>query len=258
MRFKITLEKTPGPAVIPLNYQYELSAWIYQIISKADQEYASFLHNQGYKSNQKTFKHFTFSNLHVPPQFHIRGDRMEIHSPKVYLLISFLMDKASEEFIKGLFMEQHLGLGDRYSQADFNVTQVEVSPMPLFKKTMQYRTLSPMMVAQKSTLNEHDDYLSPEDTPFEERFIMNLLDKYQATGQAIPPDWQDFPFQLRALTRPKEKLISIKAHTTQESKIKGYMFDFELTAPEALHETGYLAGFGRSNAEGFGCVGVVV
>ena len=49
--------------VLPINYQYPLSAAIYRIISKGDKEYANLLHEKGYG---KGFKLFTFSQLNVP------------------------------------------------------------------------------------------------------------------------------------------------------------------------------------------------
>jgi len=45
MRFRITLNAQDRYAVIPINYQYPLSATIYKIIHQADAAYAAFLHN---------------------------------------------------------------------------------------------------------------------------------------------------------------------------------------------------------------------
>ncbi len=70
--------------MLPLNYQYPLSAWIYKVLARGDRGFAEFLHEQGYKmENQKTFKLFTFSNLRFPANTYriIRGtDRMEVFS----------------------------------------------------------------------------------------------------------------------------------------------------------------------------------
>ena len=74
MRLTIFLDKTNGDT-IPINYQYPLSAAIYQIIAKGDKDYASFLHEKGYG---KGFKFFTFSQINVP--FKIEGDRMRLMS----------------------------------------------------------------------------------------------------------------------------------------------------------------------------------
>jgi CRISPR-associated endoribonuclease Cas6 len=52
---------------------------------------------------------------------------------------------------------------------------------------------------------------------------------------------------------PVSRLQTIKAHTNEEVKVRGYLFDFEITAPPQLIKTGYESGFGAMNALGFGC-----
>ena len=55
MRFKISLHTTDS--VIPINYQYTLSAAIYKTIAKGNAEYAALLHETGYgkcKSSAKS------------------------------------------------------------------------------------------------------------------------------------------------------------------------------------------------------------
>ena len=56
MQFKITLRCLDANPVLPVNYQYELSAWIYRVIRNADAEYADFLHRHGHTTGRKTFK----------------------------------------------------------------------------------------------------------------------------------------------------------------------------------------------------------
>ena len=69
MRFKILLSPISTPSVIPINYQYPLSAAIYKVLDKADSDYAAFLHKKGYRAagSLKNFKLFTFSDLSVLP-----------------------------------------------------------------------------------------------------------------------------------------------------------------------------------------------
>ena len=67
-----------------------------------------------------------------------------------------------------------------------------------------------------------------------------------------------FKIRLRCLDAysgqpPKSKLITIKSGTAAQTKVKGWVFDFELDAPRELVEVGILAGFGKENAQGFGC-----
>lgn len=250
MKVLLTLRPETAGAVIPINYQYELSAWIYRVIARADEAYATFLHEQGFRTGKKSFKFFTFSQLDVPRRA-VEGDRLRILSDTVRLKISFLLDAAAEHFIVGLFKGQRMELADRRSRAAFQVTQVDVlAPAPAVS-VLRLRTLSPLVVGRKNSLG-HDDYLSPEDADFPKLLLENLVDKYRAAypDSAVPEEAIHFRL-LRFHPRPT-KLITIKAGTPEETRVKGYLFDFELSGPSEVLETGLLAGFGKYCSQGFG------
>lgn len=255
MQFKLTLRCLDELAVLPINYQYELSAWIYKIIQHADAGYADFLHRCGHTSGRKNFKLFCFSHLHVPRR-RIEGDRLHIESREVSLVIGFYVDRTAEEFVRGLFSEQQFRLGDRRSQVRFQVQTVEVLPLalPADNRPVRVRLRSPLVVGRKNEYG-HDDYLSPDHPDFAALLFLNLLEKYRAaTGNAPPPYWDAGRFGFRPVgPPPKSKLVVIKVDTPAQTKVKGYVFDFELEAPRELVEIGLLAGFGRMNGEGFGC-----
>jgi CRISPR-associated endoribonuclease Cas6 len=48
MELQLRLQTIHGNA-IPINYQYELSSWIYKVIERADAQYSDFLHNKGFE-----------------------------------------------------------------------------------------------------------------------------------------------------------------------------------------------------------------
>ena len=258
MQFKITLRCLDARPVLPINYQYELSAWIYKVIQHADAEYSAFLHQHGYRTGRKTFKLFCFSQLHVPRR-RIEGDRLHIDCRDISFIIGFYLDRTAEEFVRGLFHEQQLRLGDRHSQARFVVQTVEVLPLalPTDQRPLRIHLLSPLVVGRKNE-SGHDDYLHPDDPDFTALLFSNLLEKYRAaTGQEPPSWWDAGRFGCRVVgLPPKSKLVTIKAETAAETRVKGYVFDLEIDAPRELVELGLLAGFGRMNGEGFGC-GVV-
>ncbi len=255
MQFKITLRCLDEHPVLPINYQYELSAWIYKIIQHADADYADFLHQRGHTTGRKTFKLFCFSQLHVPRR-HIEGDRLHIDSREISFLIGFYVDRTAEQFVKGLFHAQQFRLGDRKSGARFVVQTVEMRPFQLSDGPAPVRIhlLSPLVVGRKKE-NGNDDYLPPDDPDFAPLLWLNLLEKYRAATGSEPPSWWDsgrFGFKVVG-TAPRMQGITIKAHTTAQTKVIGYRFDFEVNAPRELVELGLLAGFGRMNGEGFGC-----
>ncbi|RDC62293.1 CRISPR-associated endoribonuclease Cas6 [Adhaeribacter pallidiroseus] len=258
MRFNLTLNLPDNNyKVLPLNYQYELSAWIYKVINLGDASFSFWLHSQGYLANGRHYKLFTFSRLNIP-QFKIAQDRLQIISTTATLSLSFYMPASAETFISGLFKQQQFSLGDTQSQVKFEVAAIAAEPTPAFKPQTQFRLVSPLCA---STQRDQQGklmplYLSPEDSGFKKIFAENLLNKYAAGAMlkappAVSPLLGDVQFHL--LSKPISKLVTIKANTPQQTKVRGYLFDFELEASPELTEAGYFAGFGEKNSLGFGC-----
>lgn len=129
MRFSLLLN-SKNKQIIPINYQYPLSAAIYKIIKDADKEYAEFLHETGYG---KGFKLFCFSDLRG--KFKAEGDRLKLLNDRISFEISFHLPEASQNFIKGLFMSQQMDIADKKSQVSFIVQTVETLPNPFKNKS---------------------------------------------------------------------------------------------------------------------------
>ncbi|MCS7035746.1 MAG: CRISPR-associated endoribonuclease Cas6 [Saprospiraceae bacterium] len=257
MQLRLTLEcREPNPWV-PLNYQYELSAWIYRVLREADAGYARFLHDEGYAAGPKMFKLFCFSNLDIP-KFSIEGDRLRILSEEIGLFIRFCTFNAVEGFIEGLFYRQEFWLGDRRARAHFRVKDICATPLQLPDAPeplrVRIRMRSPLLVARKRSEGP-DEYLAPDDPDFGGLMLQNLLDKYQAFTKAdISKLWPLTSLRFRLCTdrQPRSKLVTLKQGTPQQTRVRGWMMDFEITAPRELIAVGMLAGWGRANSQGFG------
>lgn len=259
MRFLLTLRVKRG-SVLPLNYQYPVSSWIYKCINRADSEFAAFLHQQGYlgPASGRPFKFFTFSKLDVPKR-EIYEDRMIIQSSVVYLTLSFLVEQAAEKFITGVFQHQHAGIGDKKSQVDFEVGAIEARPVPVSNEIL-VRTTSPIVVSKpvmEPGKRMKAKFLSPEDEGYKDFFLQNLIRKYESyahfTGNSISTDYAETLDWSLEKGRVKSRLETIKAGTPAETKVRGYDYSFRLTAPKPIMRIGLLAGFGEKNSLGFGC-----
>lgn len=260
MRFRIRLNRISKDKTIPINYQYELSSAIYKVIDRADSHFSAFLHSQGYLAYGKQFRLFTFSRLGFQGYKVIREvGRIEHFGEAAWFEISFLVDRAAEEFIRGLFMSQEISLGDKISRVAYQVSHIEAVVLPLFKETMSYRCLSPIFIRSRR-MDGGEDYLHPGDVGYQEILLDNLLSKASAFALSSI-DRQIFrgdtlPLQLTTIGKIYKNGVRIKQHTPMESMLIGYMYEFTLTAPIELQEVGYYAGFGHLASQGFGCVGV--
>ncbi|MCD7898565.1 MAG: CRISPR-associated endoribonuclease Cas6 [Bacteroides sp.] len=257
MRFKLTLkvEKKFFGNKLPINYQYEQSAAIYRILSKANEQFSGWLHNNGFRLEHRRFKLFTFSRF-IIPQYTIEkeNERLVIDSDLIDWYISFLPEKSTEEFIKGVFMSQHFEIGDRISTVRFTIQRVEMLPSPIFLKEMSFRTLSPIVLSTKDD-NLKIKYISPTDERAQGNILMGLLRKYEAFNGKPYAGTLDYHFSL--LNEPKSTLIKIKANSPEETRVRGYRCSMKVELPEALMKIMYEAGCGEKGSTGFGMIEVI-
>ncbi len=255
MRFKITINLV-GSAVIPMNYQYELSSWIYSLIYKSDSDFGNWLHETGYTNGgSKKFRLFTFSNLHIP-KFEHHNDRMKIISKEISVQLSFFPVEIPTIFITGLFQNQTFSIGDKFSRATFTVKTIEKLREPDFSGEMNFKCISPILVTD-STGGRYVRYISPENENYAELLKNNLKNKieaYEAHHDTKLNIAEAFNFDFKLQSKARSRLVTVKAHTPQQTKLRGYIFNFSINAPAEILRIGYYAGFGEKNAMGFGCV----
>jgi len=257
MRFQITLGRKGKPNMLPMDYQYFISAWIYKVISTADNYFANFLHSQGYTEGNKKFKFFNYSPLNFgKPILWKEKSLFEINAVKVTLKVSFHVSNLAEKFIIGLFNNQNLHLGDRFNGIDFLITQVERLPDIPTTLSMNYKALSPIVISIQENHEKQAQYLSPEYSNYGLLLKNHLVFKYNASPDKVAlPENFDFGFKLK--NKPKSKLITIKPYTNEQTKIRGFLYNFTLTAPTQIHQLILNAGCGEKNASGFGWVEVI-
>ena len=256
MRFKLILKTTNNSNnILPLNYQYEISSCIYKIFANANQKFSSWLHDIGYIDGSKKFKLFTFTNIKVP-DYKINGDRMLILSDQVEMQISFLPTESIENFITGLFRNQHIIITDKKSKVDFIVNRIEAMKEPDFCNEMIFKSLSPICISYKDGKSKYPEYLYPEGEIYKKLFLKNLVEKYNVFHKE-QSEFESNDFSLDILSKQKSRLITIKANTKEESKIRGYTYKFKIKAAKELLQLGYYSGFGEKNSMGFGCCEVV-
>ncbi|MBC3787236.1 CRISPR-associated endoribonuclease Cas6 [Spirosoma utsteinense] len=281
MQFRLTLRPVASQTLVPFNYAYRLSAFIYAVLADADKQYADFLHGKGYEfSSTRRFKLFTFSDLIMPnARLDMKAGGLWINSPHIEWVVSFYVDTAAQHFIMGLFQDQRCVIASpkhranpgraNPGRAEFIIERVEAVPVEIRSQTVQLRTLSPVVIAEKDARGM-DQYLHPSDEQFGPLLVSNVLAKYSSIQTAVPAgeapadsiDAGSLTYRLlanagRQAAQPKSRLVTIKEGSREETKVRGYYgFMFELSGPSELLELAVLAGVGRYNAEGFGCVGV--
>lgn len=252
MRFQISFSRCGKSNMLPMDYQYYLSAWIYKVLFNADKDFAQFLHQTGYSGSSKNFKLFNYSPL-IFEQYLLWKERalFEIKSDAIKVKVSFQLGEAAEKFIIGLFNQQIAYIGNKFNGIELRVNQIERIPDIQESITQSYRALSPVVISVIDPSTNYARYASPADEEYSKWIKNNLINKFNSiphnTNQIV-----DFEMDFTLKSNPRSKLVTIKPDSEQASKIRGYLFDFELTAPIYIHNLIQSAGFGEKNSMGFG------
>ncbi len=241
-----------------MNYQYELSSFIYRTINRGNSDLAQWLHERGFIKDNKTFKLFTFSGLTIP-KYKVYDDRLIILSDEISFVLSFFPVELTESFVFGIFRDKGFSIGDKKSKARFTIKGIERLIDPSSFNSMELETLSPIVITTKNQSNvKHPVYLSPEDEGYKDKFRENLMNKFIAYNSYYQKEVSldnIKDFDLQVLSKPKSKLVTIKVGTPAEVKVRGFQFRLRVSGPPDLIKTGYYAGFGEKNSMGFGCCG---
>ena len=257
MRFRLLLRIEPQVMgrEIPINYQYPLHSAIYKILSKSDSEFASWLHDNGYHSDSKRFKLFTFSFLNIPLyKLRKERERLLIKSDIVTFDIGFLSEKCTQQFIQGLFLDRTLIIADNISGAQFKVAEIQMLKPLAYNPDIVFETLSPICISRKNEKSKMD-YLSPEDERYEQGILIGLLTRYKAF---YGEDFKGEAYcKLHLLNTPKSYLIRIKSGTTAQTHVRGFQYHFRIELPQALMHIAYESGLGEKGSMGFGMIGVI-
>jgi CRISPR-associated endoribonuclease Cas6 len=264
LRIKLHLIQEKPDQLIPINYQYGISSFIYNTIAVSDNSYSKWLHDTGFTSGSKKFKFFTFSLLDIPdlpggqPGRKVIGNKLQVFSDELRLVISIYGNKSLENFVMGMFQSQKLRIFDKTAEASFFINTVETEPEPKYTDTMIFKTLSPIVLSKKIDRHNAPQYLSPEAEDYFEYFKRNLEEKYITLCLHNNEKVMEHKIRsIKILNSSKSRLIKIKEGRTDETSIRGFDYEFELQANKEFMRIGYETGFGINNSLGFGCVKII-
>ena len=250
MRVKIQVNVGQGIR-LPINYNHLLTGVIYRCLAESDAEYAAFLHDEGYRSGEKRFKLFTFSQL-MANQRRISGDSIYFGSSLTWY-VSSPVEAFLTRFADTLLTQGSLSLAEHRLQ----IRDVSIPRIPRFQRQMRLRCLSPIVM---STVRQRDGkqtqhYCLPEDPAFSELIRQNLIRKYVAIyGSAPNEDTLTFAFDEAYIRKRQGRVTRLVDY--KGIKIRGVLAPFEVSGSRTLIQTGYECGFGVKNSVGFGMVSV--
>ncbi|SFR92179.1 CRISPR-associated endoribonuclease Cas6 [Anaeromicropila populeti] len=244
--FYFKLEK---PLILPIQYNHIMQAALLNWIN--EETYQTFLHQEGYSKEKRSYKLYTFSKIFGKFQLNKDTKRItfqeEIHfyvssydrSYLNYLVQNIINDKpldiiGNQLYVSKIMMEQE------------KVPQTQQGELV----SCLVKTVSPVTMA--STLADFQGkkktyYYAPMEHDFSELIKKNLIHKYEAFHGEKPDNTE---FSIRAVQRDlKESITKYKNFI-----VKGWNGTFCMEGSQELIQIALDAGIGARNSAGYGCV----
>ena len=232
------------PVELPMNYQEYLIGFIYKNIR--DEEYRSFLHNQGYIYRNKAFRHFAFSRLLGAYRFN-KYRKTITFDRSFSLLVTSPIDRFLQEFAHSMLLSDELHIGQYQIYLDSFETLPEPAPFP---DTMRIRMLSPIVIY--STLShpngvKYTYYYSPHHEQFSPMVEANLKKRYFS----INPEENlvDLPFLIRPIRAENRHKVVTRFRGII---IEGWMGDYEISGDPRLLRWAFHSNLASKGSQGFG------
>lgn len=262
MRIQFSLSCQKG-TIIPINYQSEISQWVFDVLSKAGSELATWVQQRGFDLSSRNYKLFTFSPLAIYPyEMDQVKQEFKLLGNQVKLSVSIYLDPSFEQQLVHIFRQVPLPLGTLEGRpAQFEVKHWQVMQPLQFKDTMQFKAVSPISITTVEELKTANPYLLPDSENYDISFFTHVVRRMKAGMQykslanlkMLDPS---FPMHYRLMGQAKSRLIHLKPNPEGISQLRGFVYEFEVSMPAAVMEFCYYAGFGEYPHLGFGYVDV--
>lgn len=260
MRIQFSLSCQKG-TIIPINYQSEISHWIFSALSKAGAELSAWVQAQGFDLVSKNYKLFTFSPLAIYPyEMDQVKQEFKLLGNQVKLSISLYIEPTFEQQVVHLFRQTPLQLGVLEGKpANFEVKHWQVQPRLNYKETMAFRALAPISISNVEDVKQANPYPLPDSEPYDIHFFTHLVRKLKSARQyksLVACNMLDpaYPMNFRLIGQAKSRLIHLKPNLEGITQLRGFVYEFEVSMPPALLDFAYNSGFGEFGHLGFGFV----
>lgn len=244
LRFGITALPKNRTARLPVQYNEFLQSYLYSIFT----EKLPLLHEIGYRKDEKTFRHFTFSRI-FSEGMKKEGDYFILKNP-IEFYASFLLDPMPNIVIEHLITDQHLRLGnEEYEIVDAKAFSDPVDFRGGNNLEMDIVALSPIVIHKTLYIDEKKktQYYKPYDAEFAGSIEENLKNKLASIHDA---DSNGYHFHIAPTQfdiHKNESIVKYKGFI-----IKGYTGKFHISGSSELMHVAYHTGLGSKNAQGFG------
>jgi CRISPR-associated endoribonuclease Cas6 len=257
MRLRITCDVRRETA-FPVNHQHHLMALSYGLVAVGDEEYARFLHNEGYAAGGegKRVKLFCFSGLRCARR-RSEGETLWLGPGAVTWLVSSPVEAFLRNFATGLLSAGLMRVGAQ----ELPIAEVQTLPPPdLSRGAARFTCLTPIVASLPRPESEGGGptYLRPRDgRAFSAAVRNNLLYKYR-TLYGVPPQDDRFELTFDADYLARNPHGGTKKITIKGIEVIGAQAPFAADGSPELLALMVDCGAGEKNSAGFGMVDLMV
>lgn len=242
MQIKLSFKSVEN-IILPIHHNNIIQAFIYNNI---DRDLSRFLHNEGYSSNGRTFKLFTFSR--ILNRGKIKDGKFHF-GKEIEFVVSSPLDNFCNSIANCMLQREDLRLG----QNKVSTEGIQVYKEKVRDNEIVVETLSSIVVY--STLFRADGrkytcYFVPGEEDFKRILSENLIRKYNALYNMDLP--LDNEVKIESIGEAKLNITYYKNFL-----IKGSSGRFKIKGDRKLLQLGLDVGLGSKNSQGFGCVRIV-
>lgn len=229
------------PLVLPLNYNHIVQAIIYRTLSVIP-EYADFIHDVGYTTENRSFKMFHFGQL--------MGEyRIERHNIIFDHFVSLEIRSPQPLFIN-ILRESFAQNGITFGGKVYEDISLEMYDYTVEEEELLIEMKSPLTVYSSDPVSGRTYYFEPMESGFAEMIDENFKRKYEAYYGIRP--FSSVEVKLKEGYRPRKIVTKY-----QGIYVNAWLGQYCLKGERKYLDFLYQTGLGAKNAQGFGMFGIL-
>ncbi|SFJ66342.1 CRISPR-associated endoribonuclease Cas6 [Thermoflavimicrobium dichotomicum] len=246
MRIRVQYQ-IPHPVPLPYSLNYALMSYLYRAIRSVNPDLADWLHHEGIRYQNRSYKPFVFSSLQFRKQKNTQSHRIVEGDAFWYV------DSIRPDVIRTIYEGIRVLGALQILHHVFPLLSVQLLPQPDYQQVMNYQTLSPIVVP----IQRRDQlvFCHPLESDFYDQIRTSL--RRWAVMKWEDPSFEEAPIHIRLLDPASFDLKQASVLTkVKEKNLKGYQFPFQIEASPRIQEVAMEAGLGSYSSQGFGMVAV--
>lgn len=256
MRIKITLTGLRNK-VFKRDHFYQLSGLIYSMLGNSNPEFSSWLHNNGYKNGNKSFKFFNFSRLLTKGRNHeYLGENKDLilfKDRKAYFYVSSPVKEFLNSLIDFLLAENTIKLGDHILE----VENALAMPSRNLSKEVMFKSITPVVVSKSTVEYDTPFYIRAYQKPdeFDEYITKNAKEKWKIFSGEENGDI--LLTADKSYIKRKGRRTACKIELTSNQLLFGSIVPIKAEGDPSIISFLYDTGLGEKNSQGMGMVEVI-